>query len=148
MEAAFTQTVTNDKNNTLLYSGYMYAKEPYKTFWHYKKPFEKSLYISGDKITIVQPDLEQAIVKTLDENINILAILRSAQKMKNGHYLARYNENRYEIVLEKKMIKSIHYKTPFDHQVVITFTDPKVNQVIDNQIFKAQIPDDFDIISE
>ena len=40
-EAKFTQSVTDDKNVSLQYSGYVKAQKPQNAVWHYTKPIKK-----------------------------------------------------------------------------------------------------------
>jgi len=148
MQADFTQTITDDKNSTLIYKGNMLAKRPNMAKWHYVEPIEKRVYIVDKEVTVVEPELEQAIIKKLDNSIDILAILSSATKISKEHYVAIYHEKEYEIYLSGKKIKSIHFSDAFDNQVSINFTQEKINQKIDDQRFKAEIPLDFDIIKD
>jgi len=148
MKANFTQTITDDKNSTLTYSGTMLAKRPYMAMWHYLQPIEKSIYIDANEVTIVEPELEQAIIKRLDNTIDILAILSSATKQPNGSFIALYHDKEYTIVMNKRSIKQISYMDAFDNLVIITFKDQKINSSIDDSQFTANIPLDFDVIKD
>lgn len=148
MQANFTQTITNDKNKTITYSGEMLAKRPNLTKWHYSKPVDKTVYITTSNVTIIEPELEQAIVKQLENSIDILAILAAATKITENEYSAYYHAKQYQIGLENNEIKTIRYKDAFDNVVIITFTKRKLNKKIDDAIFFPTIPKDFDIIQD
>ncbi len=148
MQAAFIQTITDDKNSTITYTGTMAAKRPDMSMWHYREPIEKSVYITTQSVTIVEPELEQAIVKKLHNSIDVLAILASAKKKSNNRYIAYYKEKEYLVVLDNKKIKEISYTDAFDNIVKITFSGQQINQHIDNDYFMPDIPDDFDIIQD
>ena len=148
MQADFVQTITDDKNTTITYKGNMLAKRPSMALWHYVEPIDKVVYITADSVTIVEPELEQAIVKRLSNSIDILAILASAKKESKNRYTAFYNTKEYHIVIKDDMIKTISYTDAFDNRVKILFTAQKVNKKIDNSRFKAAIPADFDIIKD
>jgi len=148
MQADFTQTITNDKNSTITYSGHMLAKRPSMALWEYKKPIEKSVYITAHSATIVEPELEQAIVKKLDNSIDILAILASASKVSKNHYNAMYNDKTYTIEMKNKNIYTITYSDAFDNVVQITFTKQQINKKLNDNKFKAIIPLDYDIIKD
>ena len=148
LEANFVQTIVDDKNATITYEGVMLAKRPYMALWHYSKPVDKSVYINKNTITIVEPELEQAIVKKLDNTVDILAIITSARKESKGHYTAFYHEKEYHIKMDNKRIESIHYNDAFDNRVTITFTKQHINQKIADIRFKADIPEDFDVIRD
>ena len=44
-EADFIQSVTDEKNKVLTYSGHVIASKPQKALWNYIKPVEKTVYI-------------------------------------------------------------------------------------------------------
>lgn len=148
MQADFTQTITNDKNKTITYKGEMFVKRPSLALWHYIEPIEKSVYINARSATIVEPELEQAIVKRLDNNIDILAILASAKKESNNHYNAVYDDKTYLIEMKGKLIHSITYNDAFENVVKITFKKQKVNKKINDSTFNAVIPLDYDLIKD
>ncbi len=148
MQADFVQTITDDKNSTITYRGEMLAKRPDMTMWHYKEPFEKMVYISANNVTIVEPELEQAIVKKLDGSIDILGILASARQVAKERYAAYYNAKEYDITMQGDKIKTIRYTDGFDNKITIVFDKQLINRPIDNGRFKAVIPDGFDLISE
>lgn len=148
IQADFVQTITDDRNNTITYRGDMLAKRPSKAMWHYKEPVEKRVYISAENVTVVEPELEQAIVKKIDDNIDILAILATAKKEKNDSYTAYYNDKAYHITLANGVIKTIRFTDAFDNNVKIIFDKQQINQNIDDALFRATIPEAFDIISE
>jgi len=148
MQADFVQTITDDKNSTITYRGNMLAKRPNMTMWHYREPIEKSVYVSAQNVTIVEPELEQAIIRKLDGSIDILAVLASAKREGKNSYTAYYNAKEYHLSIEGDMIKSIRYVDAFENSVSIVFDKQKINQIIDENRFKADIPKEFDIISE
>lgn len=148
MQAQFVQTITDDKKSTITYEGTMSAKRPNMAMWHYIKPVDKKIYITAEKVTIVEPELEQAIVKRLSNTIDILAILASAQQEGKNSYVASYNDKEYHIALQNNKIKTITYSDAFDNTVKIVFSAQKINQKLDDAHFKAIIPADFDIIKD
>jgi len=148
MQADFTQTITNDKNSTITYQGNMLAKRPSLAFWHYTEPIEKSVYITAQSATIVEPELEQAIVKKLDNSIDILAILASAKRESKDRYSAMYDDKEYRIEMKKGHIHSITYSDAFDNVVKITFSKQIINKKISDTKFQAVIPLDYDLIKD
>jgi len=148
MQADFIQTITDDRNSTITYRGDMIAKRPNMTMWHYREPFEKRVYITADNVTIVEPELEQAIIKKLRSSIDILAILAAAQRDQDNSYSASYNDQKYRITVDGDKIMSIAYTDTFDNNVKIVFEKHQINKVVDSGRFKAQIPEEYDIISD
>lgn len=148
MKADFVQTITDDKNSTITYKGNMLAKRPNMALWHYKEPIEKSVYITAERVTIVEPELEQAIIKRLGNSIDILAILASAKRDTKNSYSVFYDNKNYYVIMQDKMIKAISYTDAFDNIVKIVFSAQQINKNIDDSRFSADIPADFDIIKD
>ena len=148
MKANFVQTITDEKNSTITYSGSMLAKRPNMALWHYKEPIEKMVYITAESVTIVEPELEQAIVKRLGGSIDILAILASAKRETKNNYSVLYDNKEYHVVMQENMIKAISYTDAFDNLVKIVFSKQLINKKIKDSRFKADVPADFDIIKD
>ena len=148
MKADFIQTIVNDKKGTITYKGTMSAKRPSMAIWHYKEPIDKTVYITAENITVVEPELEQAIVRKLDDTIDILAILASAKKTGKGNYTAYYRSKEYNITMQQDMIKAISFTDAFDNIVTIKFSHQQINKMISDSDFDADIPADFDIIRD
>ncbi len=148
MRADFVQTITDDRNSTITYRGDMLAKRPNMAMWHYKEPIEKSVYVTARNVTVVEPELEQVIIKKIDDNIDILAILAAAKHLDKNNYRAYYSGKEYQISVKDDKIKTISYTDAFDNRVRIVFDKQQINQQIEDSRFKAAFPQDFDIISE
>jgi len=148
MQANFIQTITDDKNSTITYEGTMSAKRPNMAMWHYLKPVDKSIYITANEVTIVEPELEQAIIKHLANTIDILAILASAKKVGKNSYLALYGDKEYQVHIRNDIIENITFQDAFDNTVQIIFSKQKINKKILNSVYEAVIPEDFDIIED
>ncbi len=144
--SSFTQTITDEHKKVIKYSGELWASKPQSALWVYKKPINKKIYINGTSVTIIEPDLEQAIIKRLDDDIDFLAIIKNAKKLKNNHYVADVQNQKYNITLADGVVKNISYKDEFDNKIDIKFDSPKQNTAINESIFKPSIPSDFDII--
>ena len=148
MQANFIQTITDDKNSTITYEGTMSAKRPNMAMWHYLKPVDKSIYITSNDVTIVEPELEQAIIKHLTNTIDILAILASAKKVGKDSYVALYGDKEYHVLIQDEIIERITFKDAFDNTVKIIFSKQKINEKIPDTVYEAVIPEDFDIIKD
>ena len=146
--AAFTQTITDDANKTITYEGRVDALRPDKALWQYLKPVSKSVYVEGRKVTIVEPELEQAIIKTFRDEIDLFKILAKAQKLDDDTYLAAYESQHFLVKIDGDTPRSIAYRDAFENRIVIRFSAQKVNGPIDDALFVPAIPDDYDILSE
>ena len=147
-EADFTQSVTDDKNTTLNYSGHIIASKPQNAVWTYKKPIEKDIYINQYSVTIVEPEIEQVIIRQIESNFDFFMMIKNAKKTGENIYVANYKESKFTILTENNLIKSISYKDEFENDVKIVFKNQQQNIEIDNEVFTAKYPLEFDIIRD
>lgn len=146
--ADFKQTVTDEKGTELLYKGHVRALSPKYALWKYKTPIEKSIYVQPRRITIIEPELEQAIVRKLSIDFDFFKMIGHAKKIAKNSYIALINETKYLIKIKNSIISSISYKDEFDNSINILFTNQVQNKVISKKIFTPFIPKDYDIIDE
>lgn len=144
--AHFTQTVVDDKNTTIKYSGDIKAKRPNMAMWNYVEPVKKKIYINNQDLVIIEPELEQAILKKVGNTIAFFEMLKHAKKIDNEHYVAKYENLNLHIRVNGDKIVDITYLDELENKVTITFTNQVDNKEIDDKNFKADIPIDFDII--
>ena len=137
LEAIFIQKVTNPSNKTITYKGKIYIRQPNQMLWIYKTPIIKNVYMVGQQIIMVEPELEQAIFTSLSKEINLIELINNPSKVDKKYKLG-YNKD--------GVIKSISYKDEVDNNTLIEFINIKVNGYIKNSIFFTNIPDDYDII--
>jgi outer membrane lipoprotein carrier protein len=145
-DADFTQTVSDEKGKQLLYAGHIRALSPKYALWEYKTPVEKSIYVRPTRITIIEPEIEQAIVKKLAIDFDFFKMITHAKEISKDNYIAIINETKYLIKIEKKLINSISYRDEFDNSINIVFTNQIQNKPISKNIFVPLIPKDYDII--
>lgn len=146
--ADFTQTVTDDTNKTITYSGHVDAARPDKARWDYAKPVAKSVFVEGHRITIVEPELEQAIIKQVDGNIDLFRILSKAQPQGDGIFLAEHESQAFLIKMHDDIPMAISYKDAFENRIRILFAQQKVNRTLPPALFTPQIPEHFDLLTE
>lgn len=144
--ASFTQTITDEHKKKLIYTGELWASKPQNALWKYTKPIQKSVYISGAKLTLIEPALEQATVRTLDNDIDFLEILKKSKPINPTRYTATVAGQTYFINFSNDTLESISYTDGYDNSVVIRFTNQIQNKPIESGRFKAVIPTDFDVI--
>lgn len=145
--AAFTQTILDDTKKKIIYQGEVWASTPQNALWVYKKPIQKSVYINGSKLTLIEPQLEQATIKTLDNEIDFLQIIKKAKLISGAKYSATLKGQTYFIDFSNDILSSISYSDDYENQVIIKFSNSEQNKVIDGSRFKVTIPADFDIIN-
>lgn len=146
-KANFIQKIISANDKQIDYEGEVYIKSSGKVLWKYKTPIIKNVYILNDYVIVDEPELEQAIFTTLEDEINILNLLKNAKKVNQNTYMAKIGEIDYLIELSKdKKIEKIRYKDKLDNDVQIKFENIIQNQKIDDEIFKFVQPEGYDII--
>ncbi|MEA3523664.1 MAG: LolA-like outer membrane lipoprotein chaperone [Campylobacterota bacterium] len=146
IESDFTQTIIDDHNKSIIYSGKLWAKKPAIAHWSYLKPILKDIHMKNSKVTIIEPDLEQVIFKDMGDAIDLIGIISNSKKITSEHYVAQYNEKDYHIYLDKKVLKSLQYVDDFGNSTVIDFKHMKQNVDINDSDLEVIIPEDYDII--
>lgn len=144
----FEQTITDEHKKTIVYKGELWATKPQNALWIYQKPIQKSVYINGSKIIIVEPTLEQATMRKLDGDIDFLSIIQNAKKIDLNRYVAKVKGQEYYLLFKDDILSSISYTDNFENKVVITFSAQQQNQNISPNRFRPNIPAGYDILSE
>lgn len=147
-EADFTQSITDDKNKTLNYTGDIVALKPQNAKWSYIKPVKKTVYINDFEVTIVEPEIEQVIVKTLESNFDFFKMIANAKKTGDNRYETIYKNTKFTIIQNGSFIGSISYIDEFENRVNIIFKNQKQNQSVNKDIFTPRFPLHFDIIRD
>ncbi|KIM10803.1 MAG: hypothetical protein KU37_08735 [Sulfuricurvum sp. PC08-66] len=145
--ATFTQKVVDTQNNTLLYRGTFSAKRPHFARWVYTYPTEKSVYIINRHITIVEPELEQAIVQEAHESFTLFNILKEAKKRDATTYEHTIEGTLYTLTVEGETLRRLVYTDGYDNRITIDFENAKPNQAFTLQDFKAAIPESYDVVT-
>ncbi len=149
LESKFKQSVINEQNSRITYSGKMYAsKKNNQALWEYNSPIEKKIYYKDGNIVIIEPELEQAIFAKLSKVPNVLQLLNSAKKISTNKFVTTFNNIRYTITTDKDKIKTISYIDEIQNRVIIEFSSQKTNKRIDSNKFVYSIPDDYDILQQ
>jgi len=147
-EADFKQIVTDDKGKQLVYDGKLKALKPQFAFWNYKQPIQKSIYLTSHLITIIEPEIEQVIIKNIPASFNFFKMIQNAKEISKNTYTTHINDTLYTIQTKDEMIKSIIYHDEFDNKVEIIFDKQFKNRKISEEIFNPIIPQEYDIIRE
>ncbi len=149
LESNFRQSITNDQNTKIVYTGKMYASQKKnQALWEYNTPIVKKIYYKGGKLVIIEPELEQVIYAKLNKVPNILQLLHNAKKSADGRLKTRFNGITYFIKVSGNKIEKISYVDEMQNKVVIVFSNERVNHHIDNSRFAYVIPEDYDILEQ
>ncbi len=149
LESNFKQSITNDQNAKIVYTGKMYATQAKnQALWEYNAPIVKKIYYTGGKLVIIEPELEQVIYAKLDKVPNVLKLIKSAKKVAEDTLQTRFNSITYNILIEGNKIINITYIDEMQNSVAIEFSDEKVNKFFNDSVFAYTIPADYDILEQ
>ena len=143
--ADFKQVVTNEENVSISYEGSIYFNDE-NALWSYKEPIRKDVFIEDSIVYIVEYDLEQVIVKSLDNKVDIINIIKGAKKVEDGLLLHRLDDKDIYVKLKSDVPQSVYYDDELENRVVVNFSNQRVNEGVDDSLFIIDIPDEFDII--
>lgn len=142
----FSQTIINPSGNSVKYSGQIHMQSSDKIAWFYTKPMIKNIYIVDKDVTIIEPELEQAIKTKHNMQVDLPSLVTKAYLNKKD-FTQIIDKQSYTIIVSKDgLIKEINYIDEFENNVNITFYNTKYNQSIHDDLFEFYIPFDFDII--
>jgi len=147
-KADFTQKITDDKDKVLTYTGEIIASKNQKALWIYKSPVQKSVYLNRNKVTIIEPEIEQVIIRYIKSSFNFFNMLKNAKEISKDKYVTNFNNVNFTITIKDNKIYSINYLDEFENKVTITFTNQQQNIDIDENIFVAKYNLNFDIIRD
>ncbi|MDR1975669.1 MAG: LolA-like outer membrane lipoprotein chaperone [Campylobacteraceae bacterium] len=148
----FTQTIKSSENDTIKYSGSFQAtSEGDNNFalWHYKTPIIKKIYFANNDVIILEPDLEQAVITTVDEIPDISHVLNEAlkaNKLTNKEITVNIANVDYKISFQKNTPFKIAYTDALDNKIEILLRNTILNTNIDKRTFQAEIPTNYDIV--
>ncbi|MDA7816743.1 LolA-like outer membrane lipoprotein chaperone [Sulfurimonas sp.] len=147
-EADFVQSITDEKNKVLTYSGHITAMKPQYAKWNYTSPVLKDVYINDFKVTIVEPEIEQVIIKKLESNFEFFKMIQNAKKVSQNTYEANYKKSKFTIKEINNIIQSISYIDEFENNVKVAFKNQKQNQDLQLRVFAPHFPLYYDIIRD
>jgi len=147
-QADFTQSVTDDKNKSLIYKGRIVASKPQNAVWNYTNPIKKDVYINKFNVTIVEPEIEQVIIKRIDSSLDFFNMIQNAKEIQKNKYEAQYKESKFTITTKNEVIETISYIDEFENKVKIVFENQKQNEKINMEIFTPNYPLEFDVIRD
>jgi len=145
-QAKFTQTITSNSNDVIEYKGKVFIKDSGKILWKYETPVEKNVYIYNNSVIIDEPELEQAIFTQLENEINIIQLLKDAQKVANDTYSSRIDGIKYLIFTKNSKVEKISYKDSLENSIEINFSNIIQNESIEDSIFVFNTPSNYDLI--
>jgi len=147
LKSRFIQKVINEQNRTLQYEGVIYFKAPNLLRWEYTYPLKKSVFVHGNEAVVIEPELEQVLVKRVNTP-TFFSLLKNAQEITPNHFVTTYQKDRYHIYLKNGVIVKVTYTDRFGNRGIIEFLNPKQNKHLDLGVFSYHIDPKFDVIYE
>lgn len=147
-EASFRQTISNASTKTIEYSGEVFIKANQKILWRYAKPVIKNVYVIKNIAIIDEPELEQVIYTQLQNDMNLIYLIKQAEQKSENLYVTALNEIEYHLHVKNETIQKITYKDELENSVEIVFDNIKQNMPISDELFKFFPPEHYDIIRQ
>ncbi|OZY60457.1 outer membrane lipoprotein carrier protein LolA [Pseudomonas lundensis] len=167
--ARFSQ-LTLDGSGTQLQetTGDMSVKRPGLFYWHTDAPQEQTMISDGKKVTLWDPDLEQATIKKLDERLTqtpALLLSGDVSKIEQSYDVSSKTQGEVmEFILKPKTkdtlfdslrlsfrkgnISEMQLIDSVGQRTNILFNEVKVNKEIPESKFKFVVPKGADVIQE
>ncbi len=118
----FTQQVKNPKGKVIKYRGKVFFNAPSETKWIYQYPTKKEVCSSGNKLVVIDHDLEQVNYYKINKGFNLSKVLKRARHYKGRTYTTTFSNTLYTIILRNNgSIEQIVYKDNLDNIVNIIF---------------------------
>ncbi|MDA3908720.1 MAG: LolA-like outer membrane lipoprotein chaperone [Sulfurimonas sp.] len=147
-QADFTLSVTDDKNKSLVYKGHIVAAKPQNAVWNYIQPIKKDVFINRFSVTVIEPEIEQVIIRKIDSKLDFFNMIQNAKKIEKNRYEAHYKEAKFIITTKNEVIETISYIDEFENKVKIVFENQKENEKINMELFTPKYPLEFDVIRD
>ncbi len=144
----FKQIVKNKSGNEAIYKGTLKIKGNDKILWSYQTPVIKNVYINKNSVIIDEPELEQAITSSLNDELNMVKIINNSKKVSANTYENTLEDTKYRIIIENNVLKSVSYKDELDNKVLIFFTNFQKDIFINDGVFSFKIPKHYDVIKK
>ncbi len=147
-KANFKQIIISDSKKKIKYSGELAFSKPNHFKWSYTSPTKKEVCTDGTELLVVDHDLEQVSAYFIDNNFDLVEILKKANRYDKKRFVAKHKDTNYTIGVNKKsQLSSIVYKDELDNKVVIMFSHIKYsNNKIKISKLKCNYPASYDKI--
>jgi len=122
-KSKFTQTITSDQNQKIVYNGEILFNTPDQFKWRYTSPTKKEVCTDGRHLLVVDHDLEQVSSYRLTKGLDLPAILRNAKPHRKSVHIAKYRGTYYTIQVNSRgELSRIAFKDDMDNNVLIVFS--------------------------
>jgi outer membrane lipoprotein carrier protein len=169
LHARFTQTQFDEKMRQLeVASGEFSLQKPGKFRWEYKQPYTQQIIADGKNLWIYDPELEQVILKPLDQALGAtpIALLTGEQPLQEQFTITELGniDGREFLQLEPKIkdtdyglmllalgekgLEAMELKDRLGQVTRIELLEPKLNVAVDKSLFDFKPPKGVDVVRE
>ena len=156
------QTLERDSREIQQQKGMFVLKRPDSFLWQVNTPFEQTIIIRGQDVSIFDPDLEQLIKQRLDnlEEASLATLLTHSgdplatyevlEGEANEFTLRPLSKNEFlvemQLTFEGDQLHRVEVFDSFDNTTVFNFYNTKLNESVDDSVFELDIPEGTDVI--
>lgn len=164
LHGSFTQTIIGDPGlaDAEFRSGQFWVQRPDRIRWHYRQPYEQLIVADGQTVWLFDPDLDQVIVRALDEQGDDVAslLLGSGRDVSERFTVTRIDDDQYQLLPLAQNSSVSKVRLQFDQQTLVLlevedalgvtsrfeFATQQVNSELDAALFQFQPPDGVDVV--
>jgi len=172
MRAAFHQEVKDGQGNMVQeVEGTMQLDRPNKFRWDYNKPYEQQIISDGKEVFLLDTELEQVTVRTLNQMLGMTpaALLAGGQGVKENFTLTNIERpafgsgvewvqalpnaedggfERIYIGFKDGELRHMEMVDSFKHTTTIAFSNVERNPALAVQTFLFKMPEGVDVVGE
>ena len=148
LQARFLQKITNPQNKVIQYSGTVLMDRGNRFKWRYMQPSRKEVCSDGQRVVVVDHDLEQVSLYRMDKGVNLGEILKRAKHYKGRLYTAKFQGRTYTLELDEKgRIDQIAYRDDMDNVVNIRLMKIRaLSKAPSTEQMRCPYPKSYDVI--
>lgn len=149
--------------------GEFIAQRPGQFYWYTKEPLEQGIYSTGKQVIIYDPDLEQATVQKMSDQIqNTPAVLFSGDVSKIGDSfkveMRQFDDLNTQFILYPKEkdslfelmkirfeaghVAEMHLSDSLGQKNSVNFIHTRINEAFPESVFSPDFPEGTDIIRD
>jgi outer membrane lipoprotein carrier protein len=168
-QARFNQKIKDQFDNLKDQSeGDFILQKPFKFIWHTQSPYEQKIVSDGENLWTFDIDLDQVNIQTLNKALGntpvflleadaaTLANTFVVNKLQSGDDVAQtfelkpkqagYAFERMLVLFKADRLQEILLYDTLGQKTIVDFSDIKVNQPLDPDVFNFKIPQGVDVV--
>lgn len=166
MQASFSQTIASGSRVTERLTGQFSLKKPGKFFWQTLEPIHQNIISDGKTVWIYDKDLEQVVVKSLQQDVGAAPALllngqiKSVARVYNVTFRQYHNQQIYTLKPKQKalyryinmtftdgVLTHMRFEDALGQWIDFSFQQVNVNQSIHEAVFNFTPPAGVDVLN-